>query len=422
MKNLLGASRPAIAGSRDDNKWRRRRINFKHRAAERTIHLAAGGGMLLGLVAFGGTAFGGENAPNPEHAYNAVIDAVARGVPGLQTYVRQGKSRWTGTSGVASVEKSAAMGLTRRIRLASITKLMTYATVMELVKAGRFQLSDRAMTLLPPGALDGIPFGNEITVEQLLDHTSGLHNFNGEDSHDFFADLLSDPRRGTRLWTAGELLAYAKKAQHKPTARPGEKTSYSSTGYIVLEMIIENIERKPFPQLFREHLFEPLGMKSAGVEGADFGAGEIVDSYARPPGNDLGNPSPFVGRKAVRSDGLVNLSAGLDHFNAWARAAGAVAANIEDLAKFMEAVEEGRFTVMHDQAAEFARARAKPEKYFDWNGGSWGIQATVLFEPSRDLTVIVLTNASNSGPGSHDIAKSLLTTARKTPASALTSN
>ena len=193
--------------------------------------------------------------------------------------------------------------------------------------------------------------------------------------------------------------------------------SYSSTGYIVLEMILENVEGKPFPQLFREHLFDPLGMSSAGVEGADFGASEIADSYARPSGGDLRNASPFAGRKPVRSDGLVNLSAGLDHYNAWARAAGAVAANVEDLAKFMDAVAAGRFMVLRDQAAEFARSKLKPNSYFDWNGGSWGIQATILFEPFRDLTVIVLSNASNTGPSSHDIAKRLLAAAREAPQS-----
>ena len=391
-------------------------MNLKHRAIPRrrdTIHH----GTLIGLAAFSSAAlFAAEEVNKTEQSYRAVIDdAVSRGVPGLQAYVRQGQSRWTGTSGVASVEKSTAMDLTQRIRLASITKLMTYATVMELVKAGRFQLSDRAVKLVPPGALDGIPWADEITVAQLLDHTSGLHNFNGEDSRDFFTDLFSDPRRGTRSWTAGDLLAYAKKTQHRPTGRPGEKMSYSSTGYILLEMIIENVERKPFPQLFHEHLFEPLGMKSAGVEGADLGAGEIVDSYARPARFEA-QASPFTGRKPVRPDGLVNVSAGLDHYTAWARAAGAVAANIDDLAKFMEAVQEGRFTVLRDQAAEFARLKQAPKKYFDWNGGSWGIQATILFEPSRDLTVIVLTNASNSGPGSHDIAKGLLSIAREAPA------
>jgi len=384
----------------------------------RTIrHRTPGAGVLIGLAAFGGAAlFSTGNAKSPDQSYQGIIDdAVARGVPGLQAYVRKGETRWSGTSGLSSVEKSSAMDLTPRMRLASLTKMMTYATIMDFVKQGRLRLPDRAATLLPPGTLDGIPFGGEITVTQLLDHTSGLHNFNGEDGRDFFADLFSDPQRGTRRWTARELLAYAIKPQHRPTGRPGARMSYSSTGYIVLEMILENVGGKPFPQLFREHLFDPLGMTSAGVEGADFGAGEIADSYALAHGDALRSASPFAARKPVRPDGLVNLSTGLDHYNAWARAAGAVSANVEDLVKFMDAVQAGRYTVLRDQAAEFARSKLKPNSYFDWNGGSWGIQATILFEPFRDLTVIVLSNASNTGPPSPDIAKRLLVAAREAP-------
>ena len=89
-----------------------------------------------------------------------------------------------------------------------------------------------------------------------------------------------------------------------------------------------------------------------------------------------------------------------------------MAASVEDLAKFMDAVEAGRFEVMTNQEDQFARSRKKPSNHFDWNGGSRGIQTTILFEPGRNLTVIVLTNASNAGASSHDIAKQLLTAGR----------
>ena len=81
----------------------------------------------------------------------------------------------------------------------------------------------------------------------------------------------------------------------------------------------------------------------------------------------------------------------------------------------MDAVESGRFIVLHDQAGEFAKARPNPKSYFDWNGGSRGIQATILYEPAHQITVIVITNASNAGDGSHDIAQKLLTQARNAP-------
>jgi D-alanyl-D-alanine carboxypeptidase len=294
------------------------------------------------------------------------------------------------------------------VRLASLTKLMTYAAVMELVKRDRLKLSDRAVSLLEPGALNGIPNAGEFTVAQLLDHKSGLHSFNGEDSRDFFRDLFADPQRGTRRWTSDELLAYAKKPEHRPSGRPGERFNYSSTGYIVLQMILERLEKKPLHQIYRQLLFEPLGMKSTGVEGADFTTSEIAHSYARPTATDLARANPFAGRTPVRADGLVNLSAGLRSYNAWAQGAGAVAAPVDDLAKFMDAVVTGSLQVLSDQAAQFARAKQKQGSKFDWNGGSWGIQTTILYEPSRDTTVIVLLNASNAGPGSRELALELL--------------
>ncbi len=348
-----------------------------------------------------------------DRKYQPVIDqAVSAGLPAVQAFVQKGDSRWSGTAGFASVEKDQPMQATDRIRLASLTKMMTAAVTLELVKLGHFQLNDRAVALLPLGTLDGIPHAEEITVAHLLDHTSGLHNFNGNDGHDFISDLFSDPRGGRRAWTSAELLAYAKKPAHPPAGRPGEKVSYSSTGYIVLEMILEHREGKSFAELFREHLFVPLNMNSAGVESVDLRRAEIAESYARPKPWDKRPPSPFIGRKSVRPDGLVNLSAGLDHYNAWARAAGAAAASAEDLGKFMDAVTAGRFAVMTNQTAQFARAKLKPGAAFEWNGGSRGIQTTIVYEPYCDLVVIVLTNASNVGRTSHDLAQQLLTAAR----------
>lgn len=352
-------------------------------------------------------------SPSETVCQRLIDEAVAKGVPGLQAYVRRGTARWNGTAGVSSVETGQAMTPTKPIRLASLTKMLTYAAVMELVKQHRLQLADRATSLLAPTELQGIPNASEISIAHLLDHRSGLYNFNGAEGQDFFRDLFGDPNRGARRWTPEELIAYAKRPGHRPTGRPGERLAYSSTGYIVLQMILERLENKPLSEIYRQLLFEPLEMKTTGVEGADFTAKEIADCYARPTVSDLTRPSPFPGRKAVRADGLVNLSANLQYYNAWAQSAGAVAAPAGDLAKFMDAVVAGRIEVLRDQAGQFARSKQKEGNKFDWNGGSWGIQATVLYEPARDLTVIVLLNASNAGMASHEIALDLLSAARK---------
>jgi len=84
-----------------------------------------------------------------------------------------------------------------------------------------------------------------------------------------------------------------------------------------------------------------------------------------------------------------------------------------DLSVFMQAVERCQITVVNNQPVRFIEARKTPGHTLAWNGGSWGIRTTILFEPYRALTVIVLTNASNVGYSSAKIAETLLGLARE---------
>ena len=340
-----------------------------------------------------------------------VDSAVQQGMPGIQALVRIGSTRWMTAAGVASVETGRAMTTRDRIRLASLTKMLTYAATMELVKQGHVQLTDRVRQHVDPELLAGIPYANAITVEQLLDHTSGIHNFNGENGQDFFAALFSDANWGTHRWTPSEIVAFAKRRENTPTGRPGERRSYSSTGYIILGALIERVTGLPYPTALRNLVLDPVGMRRAIVEGErDARTDSVVDSYARPTSADSSQPSPIRGRRRVRADGLLDLSSGLRFYNAWAGAAGAVAASVEDLDAFMIAVREQRRTVLRDQTRLFATAQ--PKTSFSWNGGSWGIQTSILYAPSDDITVIVLGNATNVGVNTIDIAKRLLDEAR----------
>lgn len=359
------------------------------------------------------------DTPNPRSASTAdsvfaaiVHRAVTGGMPGIQAHVEVRGRTWTAVAGLASVEARRAMTARDRIRLASITKMMTYATVMELVRRGNLRLADRAVDLLAQGELAGVPHAREITVAHLLDHTSGLHNYNGPNGAAFFGQLFSDSLHGARRWSPRDLVAFAKDPRHPPSGRPGQGRSYSSTGYSVLELTLERVTGKPLAMLFDGILFAPLGMTRTGLEGADFGADAIVDSYARPTSSDLISPSPFRGRGPVRPDGLVNLSSGLQHYNAWAGAGGAAASTVSDLARFMAAVRAGTLIVLRDQRRQFAEAKARPAASFSWNGGSWGIQSTIIYEPHGEIVVIVLGNASNVNVSVHAVAKELLAAAQ----------
>lgn len=77
-----------------------------------------------------------------------------------------------------------------------------------------------------------------------------------------------------------------------------------------------------------------------------------------------------------------------------------------------EAVTDNRLTVLRDQARVFDEARKAGKGSFNWNGGSAGIQSSIFYAPAGDITAIVLTNGTNAGPGSVEIAKELLVAAR----------
>ncbi len=332
---------------------------------------------------------------------------IAAGAVGVQAFVAVGDASWAFAGGFSNLEREQKLSLDDRMRTASLTKLLTYAVTMELVGEGRLKLEAPASHYLPKGFLDGIPYADEFTIGQLLDHQTGVFNFNGDYSSPFYRDLFSDPHRGEAAWSIERLLSYARQPDNPPAGRPGEGTWYSSTGYIILEAALSHVTGKPISRLYEDYLFAPLGMSRTGVEGAGLEGVEIADSYAVPSEDDPAH-SPFDGRRPVRADGLTNLSGGLRTYNAWARAAGAVASTAPDLAKFMRAVRHGDLTIFRDQESEVAKARERPKARFDWNGGSWGIRATILYSPAHDAVVVVIENSSTPETDSHALALGLL--------------
>lgn len=79
----------------------------------------------------------------------------------------------------------------------------------------------------------------------------------------------------------------------------------------------------------------------------------------------------------------------------------------------MKAVANNELEVISAQREEFARLATRADGSLSWNGGSWGIQASILYAPARDITVIVLSNASNAGEDTQTIARQLLAAARQ---------
>jgi D-alanyl-D-alanine carboxypeptidase len=169
------------------------------------------------------------------------LDALAIGVS------IDASSGWTGASGLARDGMTRLDG-NSPFAIASITKTFTAALALQLIDEGRLSLHDRVADLLPE-----VQVPPDVTVEQLLRHTSGL------------ADLLTPLRdrlnaATERLWQPAEVVA----AVGQPWFAPGTAWAYSNTNYVLLGMIVEQAGGRPFRRLLRDRLLSPLSLDSTG--------------------------------------------------------------------------------------------------------------------------------------------------------------
>ncbi|WP_250035400.1 serine hydrolase domain-containing protein [Paractinoplanes maris] len=180
--------------------------------------------------------------PAPAGATGGVLqrdlDAVVAGGPvGALAEVRDGRRIIRLTSGSARFGAEEPVDPRGRFRAGSVTKMLIGTVVMHLVAERRLTLDDRVDRWLP-GLL---PPGNGVTVGQLLNHTSGL--FDVTQTLPLRPPSAFLPLRW-KTWTPRELIARATAQQ--PTFEAGEGYAYSSTGYLVLGMLIERVTGRTY--------------------------------------------------------------------------------------------------------------------------------------------------------------------------------
>jgi CubicO group peptidase (beta-lactamase class C family) len=180
--------------------------------------------------------------------------------------------KFKGASGEADPNAKIKMEPDDLFRTASIGKMTCAALAMKLVEAGKFGLDDKISQYLPASVMAGLheyqgqSYGAQITIRHLLGHTSGLPDYffdgdqNGNQVPDFIELMLAQP---DKFWQPEETVAYAK-AYLSPFFPPGQGFHYADTNYQLLGLIIQNVTGKALHQVYREQLFNPLGMNNSG--------------------------------------------------------------------------------------------------------------------------------------------------------------
>lgn len=264
--------------------------------------------------------------------------------------------------------------------LGSVPKTFTATMVMQRVEAGEISLDDPVREHLPEFELAG-GAGHEITVRQLLSHTSGISERAGlerADRPDTHEDLVP-----------GALSL----ADSSPIADPGEVHEYSSANYLVLGAMLEEVEGRPFPELLTDDVLDPLGMDRT------IATPEAAKRWGLHAGHRFlfGRATPFD--RAFSGSGVPY---------------GSLASTLDDLETYVQAqLDPPSVELLASETAEEMRAEQVetgpdaayglgwslrerddlPGRLVMHTGAAPGSFAHVLLLPEEDVAVVVLANA-----------------------------
>ncbi|WP_381795652.1 serine hydrolase domain-containing protein [Streptomyces niveus] len=267
-------------------------------------------------------------APLSQQQLQREVDRTLKkaGYIAVSVQVRDGQRRTYAVGGEAELGTGRPVSHAAGFRAASVTKTFVSTVVLQLVAEGRLSLDDTVEEWLPGLVAGNGNDGRRITVRHLLQHTSGLYNYDfTEDTGNTAADF---ERTRFDHYEPEEAVAGAMK--HKPDFEPADPNdpdpewNYSNTGYIVAGMIIEKVTGRSWDTEVRDRIVRPLGLTQTYAPGDDPSLkGPYTHSYQQ-----------FAGSTGWTDTSIRNVS--------WATAAGELITGERDLDRFLTALQRGR--------------------------------------------------------------------------------
>ena len=206
---------------------------------------------LLALLALSTPALAqGSGTPELSARVDSIANAVlaSTGVPSATVaVVTHGTLAYAQAYGAAKLEPRVAATPDMRYGIGSISKQFTAACVLLLQQEGKLSLDDKVSKYVP-----GLTRGNEVTIRQLLSHTSGYQDFWPQDYVPPAMEKATTPQAILDHW-----------AKQPLDFEPGTRWQYSNTNFEIAALIVEKASGKPFYQFVRTRILDPLGITSA---------------------------------------------------------------------------------------------------------------------------------------------------------------
>jgi len=334
------------------------------------------GMMLLAPVAMA-------SSPTLDPALVSRIDADAQqvlqrtGTPGATLGIyRDGMPVYVHAYGLSNRETKAPATTSTHYEIGSITKQFTAAAILQLQAAGKLDINATLATYLPDA-----PHAKEVTLKQLLSHTSGMPEY--LDGPDVEAWAVKPA-------TFGQIMARIK--DRPLDFPPGTRWSYSNSGYVLLGRVIEVTSHESYEQYVKTHLLATAGM----------GHTTTVADEARVAG---------MAKGYRHTDGKLEPAPTIHATVGWA--AGNLVSTVADLARWNVALQGGKIVRPTDYALMTTPATGSTDYglglFIDTldeqprighTGGSFGFTTSNQYFPKQGIQIIAFTNVGdNPEPG-----------------------
>ncbi len=348
--------------------------------------------------------------PIDQAALQSTVTTTAKDllVPGAMVLLRTPLGEFAVDYGTTQLGTTTPPHADTHFRIASNTKTMTAAVIMQLAEEDKLSLGDPVSKYV-----SGVPNGDNITIAELLEMRSGLYNYT--DSPGLSEQIDSNP---TKVWTSDELLASAFK---RPTnAPPGTTFEYNNTNYALLGLIVEKVDGRPLAKAMQDRLFGPLGMLSTMLPAPTSSMIPKPYSHGYLYGSSsvalVGTPpySPNVQAAARAGTLLPNDYTDLNH--SFAAAAGGVISTAGDLATWIRALSTGHvFNAEYQRrwldsvqledpnkpdglryGYGIAQLHWGPNAFYFHGGETPGYNSFIGYDPTNQVTLVVWTNLTVS--------------------------
>ncbi len=317
--------------------------------------------------------------------------AAATGFSGVVRVDQDGRLVFAKAYGLAHRGRSIANSLDTRFGIASGTKGFTALVVASLVEEGRLDLATTARSVLGE---DLRLIDDDVTVEHLLAHRSGIGDYLDEEAVESVTDyVLAVPVH--QLVTTNDYLAVLD--GHPQVCAPGERFAYNNGGFVVLALIAERVGGKPFHDLVRTRVCEPAGMCDTEFLRSDEPTGRMALGY--------------LTDESLRTNVL--------HLPVRGSGDGGIYTTAADVAAFWKALYAGQI-VPRDRVAEMVRPHSDvPAGSARYGLGFWlhptsdsvvleGSDAGVSFRTVHDeATAVTHSVLSNSTAGAWPVSRRL---------------